>query len=134
MPSENGSPLVPDVPVGLGSKVGIGSGVLVAFVGAVFAFADGDHSEETITALIVGGALILSVVWGRMLQAIAQIKAAQPKVIALAAPAGELPSGDGPLTEGDMADHDRAIEGDGYDRPYDQDAEARQIEDAEPSA
>lgn len=59
------------IPIGLGTKLGVLAAAISSLVGAIFAIADGDHSPETITALVVAGGLIYGVVKGRMDQATA---------------------------------------------------------------
>lgn len=70
------TPAHPPIPVGLGTKLGVIAGALAGLFAAVSAFASGDHSQETLGALIVAGANLLTVVGGRSAQAVAAILAA----------------------------------------------------------
>lgn len=69
-----------EVAVGLSTKLGLGAGG-ASLVGAIVAAASGDRSEETLGALGAGVVLLGSVIWGRMLQATAAIKTAQPPLV-----------------------------------------------------
>lgn len=61
----------PEVPVGLATKLGtLGAGIAGVIAG-VTAVLNGDHTETTITALLISGGLVYSVVAGRMKQAAA---------------------------------------------------------------
>lgn len=60
--------------VGLATKTGL-SAALIQFVTAIGLLLDGDHSTEAVTALITGGATLLTVLWGRYRQAIEREKA-----------------------------------------------------------
>ncbi len=61
----------PPIPVGLASKLGVIATALASGAAAVFAFQAGDHSAETITAILVAGATVVVTIWGRMAQAAA---------------------------------------------------------------
>ena len=61
----------PEIPVGLATQLGtLGAGIAGVIAG-VSAVLDGDHTEVTITTLLISGGLIFTVVQGRMKQAAA---------------------------------------------------------------
>lgn len=62
------APAVPEVPVGVSTQAGLAA-TLVAYVLAVVAFLNGDRTEETVTALVVGTVALAGVMWGRFIQA-----------------------------------------------------------------
>jgi hypothetical protein len=61
----------PAIPVGLATKLGLFAAALAALVAAGTAVLHGDHTLETITALIIAGVNVYGVVGGRMGQAAA---------------------------------------------------------------
>jgi hypothetical protein len=63
------------VSVGFGSAAGF-TGSMVAFVLAIIAFINGDRTEETVTALVVGTILLVTTIAGRFWQAKAKDNAA----------------------------------------------------------
>ena len=65
----------PPVTVGLGTKLGIVTAAAAGLIGVITAILNGDHTEETITALLVAGANVYGVVTGRMNQAAAGLAA-----------------------------------------------------------
>ncbi len=79
----------PEIPVGLATKLGaVGAGI-AGLIAGVTAILDGDHTETTITGLLISGGLIYSVVSGRSKQAVAAIEGT-PFQPVLSAP--EIPS------------------------------------------
>lgn len=70
----------PSIPVGLATKLGLLAAALSSAFAAVTAILNGDHTPETITALLVAGASVYAVVSGRMAQAAAQLAPPAPTV------------------------------------------------------
>lgn len=68
-------PEVPSIPIGTGTVAGLVAAI-TAFVMAVIAFINGDRSEETIGALVVGGVVLYGVITSRGKQASAAVAAA----------------------------------------------------------
>jgi hypothetical protein len=69
--SKLGAALTEYIPVGLGTKLGVGVGALAALLAIVTAILNGDHSEETVSAALVAAANFYAVIRGRMDQAAA---------------------------------------------------------------
>lgn len=67
---------VPQIPVGLATKAGLIASSLAAIFALVAAILEGDHSTETIGALIAAAAPLYAVIKGRMDQATATIATA----------------------------------------------------------
>lgn len=137
-----------NVPVGVGTIAGLGSGGS-AFILALVAFISGDRSQETIAGLASGSFLIAVTVIGRMLQA---ARLASPDVINVVeagaqdhfdpGPAAKLPRPSlfdreveegpttgivGPRHSEPVAEHDRDIEGGQYDALVTPEDEERDI-------
>jgi hypothetical protein len=74
-------PSHPNIPIGLGTVTGLGATATMWFVALVTAVLDGDHTGETRTTLIVGGATLLVTLLGRFAQAVAAIIAAKYGVV-----------------------------------------------------
>jgi len=66
----------PVIPIGLGTKLGLSSAALFSLVALVAAVMNGDHTTETITALIIAGVSVVRTVDGRMAQGAALVTAA----------------------------------------------------------
>lgn len=92
-------PKPPVIPVGLGTQVGLAATAVQWLVALVTALLAGDHSEETITALITGGVTLATVIAGRMIQAAAAYLADRAGVDY--DPEDDDPWGDAVLDEGD---------------------------------
>lgn len=63
--------LFPDVPVGLGSKLGIGGGFLAAVAAALVSLLDGDQTTESTGLVGFAAVLLYAVIRGRMDQSAA---------------------------------------------------------------
>lgn len=59
------------IPVGFASKLGVYGTSILAIVALVTAVLDGDHTPETITALVTATIVLATTVYGRMKQAAA---------------------------------------------------------------
>jgi hypothetical protein len=132
-----------NVPVGVGTIAGLGSGGS-ALALAVVAFISGDRSQETIGALASGTFLIAITVIGRMLQAKAL---ATPNVVNVIERTSTARSEhhdpgaavtalfdhealDGPRHSEAVAEHDRDIEGAEYDtlvNPKDEERDIHEV-------
>lgn len=64
-------PTAPAVPVGLSTKVGLASSAVLGVVAALAAILDGDHSAETIAALVTAAFVLYGVIRSRGDQAAA---------------------------------------------------------------
>jgi hypothetical protein len=60
----------PVIPVGLATRVGAVVGAGFTLVGLVTAVLDGDHSQETITAMILAAVAFVTLMSGRYAQAV----------------------------------------------------------------
>jgi hypothetical protein len=63
----------PLVPVGLLTKLGVAGAIISSAVAGVTAVLHGDHTPETITSILVAGALVYSVIRARGDQAAAAL-------------------------------------------------------------
>lgn len=70
----------PKVSVGLATQAGL-STTVVAYVLAIVAFIEGDRSEETVAALALGTAALVTTLWGRFAQAKEAIRASRPQSV-----------------------------------------------------
>jgi len=68
----------PQVPVGLSTKVGLIATALAALAAAVAAVIDGDHTPETIAALVTAGLTLYGVIRSRGEQAAALYSRQEP--------------------------------------------------------
>lgn len=68
------TPPTVEIPVGLGTKLGIGTGVIGTFIAALTAVLHGDHTPVTITALVIAALAVIRTIDGRMQQATAALK------------------------------------------------------------
>lgn len=74
--------VLPKIPVGFATKFGVFATVAAAAVAAVTAILNGDHSDETIGALVTAGATAFALIKGRSEQAASAYAAAiAPQVV-----------------------------------------------------
>lgn len=131
------APVRPNIPVGLGTKVGLSASV-VQFVGVlVTVLLDGDHSEETISLLVTATVTLVTVLWGRFKQADTAIKQETAVRTALVTQGlgGDVPPANRAVSEPDEGSADYGALGE-PDEPYlvedlEEIHEKRDIHDAE---
>lgn len=71
--SDPAKPVIPAIPVGLGTFIGLGTGA-GQWAAAIIAAANGDHSITTITLIVTGAATVITTLVGRFAQAHALAK------------------------------------------------------------
>lgn len=69
----------PEIPKGLATTVGQVVGAAFALIALVTAVLDGDHSQETITALILSAVTFITLMAGRFAQAAAWARSQGPR-------------------------------------------------------
>lgn len=68
------TPTPPEIPQGLGSQIGKAVGAAFALIALVTAVLQGDHSQETITAMILSAVTFATLMAGRFAQAYALLR------------------------------------------------------------
>jgi hypothetical protein len=65
---------LPEIPKGLATQIGQIVGAAFALIALVTAVLDGDHSQETVTALILSAVTFITLMAGRFAQAYAMLR------------------------------------------------------------
>jgi hypothetical protein len=60
------------IPVGLATKLGAAGAAIAGLIALLAAFANGDHTEETITGIVTSALLVYKIMDGRYNQAVAK--------------------------------------------------------------